>query len=144
MPKYSYLTAKGKAFINNYCGKARFNSVAAAKLAGYASPEVSGPRLKRKYSKQLDKRFEELAKEAQMGAQEVLQELTTIARSKERKDLQARLRALELLAKIHGLSSEKVSIKVDRATVLSELDAALEQLAGLQKKAPPDKPSTVN
>jgi len=60
-----------------------------------------------------------------MEADEVPNHLSEIARDFDHKD---RVRALELLAKAHGMLSERLNINLDRKKLVQDLNDVLDQL----------------
>jgi len=109
-----------KLFVQFYLGEAGRDCGKAATLAGYDNPLVKGPRLERK--------LQALIREQSTYTPEmVIQDLSEIAG--DRKQPQNRIRALELLAKIHGLLSDKININIDRQTLTRDLDTALDKLS---------------
>lgn len=123
-----HLTPKRKKFLDYYFGEANRVATRAAKLAGYRCEGTAGSRTKRLLAKEIAARELELAESSRMSADEVLVSLTEIARDANHKD---RCRALELMAKIHGLMAEKLNITLDRKGMQQELSGALVQLSGL-------------
>lgn len=120
------LTAKQEAFVSAYIGEARFNATRAATIAGY--PERSayqrGFELVRK--SEVRARIDEHLEALTLSAKEVLAEITDVASAEWRDfltikrnpktgeevdvsmDLGAKVKSLELLAKAHGLLTDKV------------------------------------
>lgn len=99
------LTGKQASFVSYYLGEARFNATRAAELAGY---NAKGHSLEAIGSENLTrpairKAIEEHRRMARMSAEEVLIELTTLARG-ESKD---KVRALALLSAHHGILDGK-------------------------------------
>jgi hypothetical protein len=72
------MTDKQQAFINFYLGEAKLNATMAARLAGYADPEMEGWRVRQdpEVQAEIKGRIAEYA----MGADEVLAGLTEIAK----------------------------------------------------------------
>lgn len=122
------LTTKQKAFVDAYIGEARFNATRAALMAGYAersarqsgSDLLSNPVIAARISDELKRRA--------MPGEAVLAELTDIATAEWRDyiqiktnpktgetievsmDLGAKVKALEILAKAHGLLTDKIDL----------------------------------
>jgi len=111
------LTPKRQLFLDHYFGKANRVATRAAELAGLKWPRTSGPRTRKLLREHIESRERALAESSRMTAEEVVASLTDIARDVDHKD---RCRALEMLAKIHGLMSEKVDIKVSREELVAQ------------------------
>ena len=122
------MTTKKQLFLDHYFGKAERNATHAARLAKYADPVKAGPRLKHQLRDLIATKELELADKAIALGRETHELITQIARSSD-VNVSARLKALELLAKVNGLTSDKVSLSVDRAGLEAELSTALRQLA---------------
>lgn len=103
-------------------------------MAGYKAPEIYGYVLRKKYQDHINKLLVEHEVLSQMQAKEVVERLTHLARSDKSTD-QNKLRALELLAKIHGLTSEKLAVTIDRKELLEDVK---KQLATLSNVVPPN------
>lgn len=117
---------KRKLFIEAYLGNARGNGTKAARIAGYEFPAEEAYRLLR--NAQVRARIDERLAEAAISANEVLAELTDIAKSewrdfieilewddegnplKVKMDLSQKVKSLELLGKHHQLFSENLNI----------------------------------
>ena len=85
------------------------------------------------------KSFMQMAKEAMaqvegISAEEVQIRLAALARDPLHKDS---FRALELMAKIHGLMSDKVDITLTRKDLQTDVGAAIGQLAAISARKPP-------
>src|SRR5687768_10334724 len=93
-----------QAVIDRYLADPRRNATDAARQVGYKNPRQEGSRIIRQFRHLIDKKTEELSQSAGMKAETVLKELSQIATDVTHKD---RLRALEILAKINGLMSDK-------------------------------------
>lgn len=101
------LTAQERVFVEAYAG----NPQDAARIAGYASPENYGYRLMRNpkirealraRNMELDSAFNEERRDAIMGRDEILRELTNIARSQSTATSD-KIKTLDLLGKAIGL-----------------------------------------
>ena len=106
------------------------NATKAARAAGYQTPRVDGSRLLRKFRQVIAEKGAEQAETAGMKADQVLSEIASIATDSTHKD---RIRALELLAKINGLLSDR---SVGDAKTLRQ------QLEELLKPEPVSKPES--
>jgi phage terminase small subunit len=110
-----------EAFVLAYIGEARFNATRAARAAGYASASSSARHLLRR--PEIRARINEYLAATAMSAQEVLAQLAEVARRgldecievrgagkgmTARMDASAKMKALELLGKTHGLFTERV------------------------------------
>lgn len=124
------LTPKRQRFVELYIGECGYNATRAAEMAGFGSPRAAGSRLCKELAYLIDEHKLRQASYSQMAAKEVIEKLTDVARDSEHKD---HVRALELLAKIHGLMSEKIDLKVDRKALLNELDSSLHTLVAHSK-----------
>lgn len=114
-----WVSKQAKQWLRFYFNEAQGDARRAAELAGYKSAAIWGKKLKAKFKKEIAERELELAESRQMKAQEVVEELTIISRDR---DHPQQVRALEILTKIHGLQSDKVSISVDRGKLMKDLD----------------------
>lgn len=120
------------------------NATQAARLAGYKFPTVDGPKLARKFDDVLAAIFNEMSVQRRMEANEVIEGISNLARGAESEA--NKLKALELLAKIHGLLNERLSISVDRRTLIRQIEGIIKQKQGLAeakavlgKRLPPGK-----
>lgn len=95
--------------------------------------------MKRRYGYLVEQRSVALRDSLSMSAREVVEGLSVVARTKEHKD---HVRALEILAKIHGLLIDKLDLKIDRRTVAQEVEAALLKLTAIPLTATPLLPET--
>lgn len=120
------LNPKRRRFLSLYFGDARQNPTKAAELMGMSRPDVSGVH----YRKVLAKVIAELEVKALeagiLGAQETLREISYLALHASTET--NRLRALELMAKIHGLLSEKVTLTLDRKQLERDIAASMGNL----------------
>lgn len=133
------LNPRQRAFAEAFVGEARFNATEAARIAGYKaakrhSLETQGWENRRKPEVSAYIEAMLLARSASQG--QVLAELTdvgmgewkhfvTIKRDREgeiveaRMDLRAKVNALEILAKAHGMLTDKKQITTDGVAVLA-------------------------
>lgn len=120
------LTAKQEAFIAAYIGEARFNATRAATIAGYSKARQSGSETLA--NPVVAARVQEELKARSISGEGVLAELTDIATADWRDfikvrtnpktgevtevamDLGAKVKSLEILAKAHGLLTDKVDL----------------------------------
>ena len=119
-------TPKRKAWWEAYWGQAQRDGVAAAVLAGLSEPHKVGRKLERNLSVAIELRDAELRAAAEVQPSEVIAKLSIVARNIEHKD---HVRALELLARIHGMISDKLNVKVDKQQLLKELDEEIRRIA---------------
>lgn len=145
------LTPKQRAFVDAYLGKARGNGAEAARIAGYSDPDVSAFDCKR--NPVIRAHIDAVLESRSLSAQEVLAELTDVARAEWRDFLRIitnpvtgdvvdakillgdKVKALELLGKYHRLFIDKVEhggpgggpIQIANMTD-AELDARLRPL----------------
>jgi phage terminase small subunit len=150
------LSGKRLAFVDAYLGDQKGNATGAARAAGYAKPEQEGHRLLK--NAEVRARIDEVLRERALSRDEVLAELSEVARAEwrdflqirrdkdgeildVRMDLGGKVKSLELLGKYHGLFSEKVDVRHSghvRQTVSRALgnltDDELDQLEALAEK----------
>lgn len=125
MAEPTTLKDKREAFVLAYIGQCRFNATAAARHAGYASPEVEGCRLLK--NAKVRARIDDYLEGETLTAKAVLAELTDVARAEwrdflsirthpktgevvdVRMDLGAKVKSLELLGKHHSLFTDNVN-----------------------------------
>lgn len=124
--KLNPVTGRRKLFIEAFLGPAAQNPAEAAKIAGYKAHISVGYRLRKSLAPHIEQLAREQHEAKVMSAKGVMEGLTEIAKKKDHKD---RTRALELLAKIHGLLTDKIDLTVDRKKLASELKEALGQLS---------------
>lgn len=108
-----------QVLIDHYLADPARNATAAARKAGYKNPRHDGSRIVRRFRELIEQKDSERQAAVGLKADQVLAEIAGIATDPTHKD---RLRALELLAKMHGLMSDKpVSDKKTLQTQLEEL-----------------------
>lgn len=76
----------------------------------------------------MDERLKSLHDKVEMDPTEVLQRLTNVGRDPHHKD---HVKALETLAKIHGLTQDTLNVKLDKNSLLQAVDAEIERVKGL-------------
>lgn len=125
----STLTTKQELFVAAYLGAAHGNATEAARMAGYKNPNVQGPRLlanvgiASRVSKHVEERF--------ASADDVLREIADVAFADWREfvtirtnpktgaqidvklDMTAKVKCLEMLAKYHGLQTERAQLDIN-------------------------------
>ena len=121
---------KLRALVEAYKGQAALNATEAARLAGYAFPEVAGPRLKKRYPEVFEQAEQEFRESLRMSPEELDERITSLARNSKHKD---HYKALELIARMYGKLSEKVHVTLDRGSLNGQLDSMLTML--LQSRA---------
>jgi phage terminase small subunit len=122
------LTPKQEQFVSAYVGEARYNATKAAMLAGYseATAYSQGHRLLKNV--EIAARIKDILATRSMTAEAVLDELTDVAGADWREfitvrtnprtgaqidvrmDLASKVKALEVLAKAHGLLTDRIDI----------------------------------
>ncbi len=107
-------------WIETYFGAGQMNATEAARLCKYKFPAVEGPSLKRKFENVLSIIFNEQSALRRAETEEVLEGISKIAR--EGTSESNRLKAWELLAKVHGLFNDRLSISVDRRTLMKQIE----------------------
>lgn len=122
---YAELTGRRKRFIDAYLGEASRNATEAARIAGYGTPESQGSSLKKRLKLFIKEREQEISIASQLSQKETLEIISEIARDKGHKD---RLKAAELMAKIHGVLSEKVTLEVNRSQIQEQLSMLRQRL----------------
>lgn len=135
---YERLRPSHRLFIDKYLGEGFFNAKRSAELAGFKHPTTVGSKLKLRYSQIIEDRALALREAASMSAREVVEGLSDIARDKQHKD---RKGALDTLAKIHGLLTDRIDLKVDRKLVAQEVESALLKLTAIPITASPLLPT---
>lgn len=124
----SQLTFKQEQFVAAYLGVADGNATEAARMAGYKQPKQQGSRLLTNVD--IAARVSDRVEKVAASADDVLRELADVALAdwrefievlgrdregkptKVRMDLSNKVKALELLAKYHGLLTEKQQIDI--------------------------------
>lgn len=133
MAKANRLTGKQELWLRFYLGDACLNATEAARLAGYKDANQSG--LTNRTNVVLRARIDEELKQRALSGPEVLEHIADVAtadwkhfliikRDKDgeivdvRMDLNAKMKALELLGKHHQLFTDRVNIGGDFIDVL--------------------------
>jgi len=112
-------------FMVAYQGAARLDGVEAARLAGYKSPAKAFAQLRRTRRAELEEAELAFRERLTMDWPEVAEGIAAVARAEKHKD---RLKALELLARIHGKLDPKLSIQFDRRTLETHIADVIAQL----------------
>ena len=118
-------TKKADLFIQAYVGEARYNATEAARIAGYRAPRTSGPTLRKKYQPEIDKLMEAAKDKLKVSPDEAMEILAQVARERGNRD---RVRAVELILKVHGMFNDKMTLTLDRTQLQRDLDTVLQQL----------------
>jgi hypothetical protein len=133
----SSLTLKQRRFVESYLGSAGGNATEAARLAGYAGggstlAQVGHENLRKP---QIARTVEARLQKAAMETDEILSELSRVARLDPSAPglASAKVRALEVLAKINGLTSDRPPL-LSRGELVRQLDEVLDWVA--QQAAP--------
>ena len=119
------LTPRRAKFIELYFGDCMLNATEAARQAGFAHPRVAGSQLVRILAPILAAKEDEQKSRLEATGRELRETLTSISRDPDHKD---RLKAIELLARINGMLSDRVNVTVERKEAEAALVAAIEQL----------------
>lgn len=135
------LTKRRLRFVQVFWTEAEGSPSKAAAIAGFACPESVGSRMAKSLSKELEEKRIEVLESAQVSPKECLTMLGDIARTASHKD---RLRAIELLLKVHGLLSDKLQVTVDRKSLIQELDRQITRLGVIDVTAKPSSPLEIS
>lgn len=118
-------TKKADLFIQAYIGEARYNATEAARIAGYRAPRTSGPTLRKKYQAEIDQLMASAKDRLKVTPDEAMEILAEVARERGNRD---RIRAVELILKVHGMLNDKVNLTLDRTQLQRDLDLVLAQI----------------
>jgi hypothetical protein len=132
MPKGG--TARFKAFLAAYGGEAALNGTKACRMAGYSEPERAFQRLKRTQGKAIEEVEVKFREDLKVGWEEAQELLAAVARNPRHKD---QLKAIELVAKLHGKLDPKLDVRVTRSDVEQRLAELLSQMALNQGQVAP-------
>lgn len=113
------LRPKRRAFVMAYCTTSRLNAVSAARECGFGSPQAQGGKLYKQMREVIEWYLLRLRASSVMTPREIMEGLTGLAKNAE-KDAD-KLKAYELLTRIHGMASDKLSVNVDVQVVKREL-----------------------
>lgn len=116
---------KVRGFFQKYATETACDATKAARLVGYAFPNVQGSKLKSKFPDVVEAAELEWKESCGVRPDELVMHLAEIVRDKESRD---RMKAIELNAKIHGMLSDKLVLELDRKTLLTQIDARIAQL----------------
>lgn len=127
-PAYSKLKPKARKFIDCYLTSAAWNATEAARQAGYKSPESLGPRLSKKYRSIIETQADLLQQSSLVSPKKVMEGLSEIALDKGNR-ASDRTKAYEILARIHGMLSEKMTVDIESSSLRRELGGLAQSLA---------------
>lgn len=119
-------TGKFERFLAFYGGECALDGLEAAKKAGYANPSRAFSTLKKTRREALQEVELEVRAAAKVDWEETQEIIAEVARAKAHKD---RLKAAELLARIHGKLDTKLNISFDRKTIEAHLQELLSDMA---------------
>lgn len=125
------MNARQKLFLEFYLGEAGLNATRAAIMAGYKPDNAGQIGFELLKKLEIKQRISERLAIVAMTADETLAQIATIARDTSNRT-GARLKALELLCRVHGLFDQNVNltvIDVDPAGVRATLAARIERIA---------------
>lgn len=116
-----------RRFVEAYCGEARFNASAAARMAGYSERTAGQKGYQLKNSSKIRARIDEYLDANTLTAPEILHELTDVAMRgldeyvevrrygddevSAKMDAHAKMKALELLGKARNLFTDKLQVE---------------------------------
>jgi len=106
------LTPKRRQFLTLYFGEARQNPTEACKLMGIPRADVAGSHYKVALAKVIEELQLKSLEVGLLSAQEAMRQISWLALHASSESNQ--LRALELVIKVHGLLTDKVSLTLDR------------------------------
>jgi sugar-specific transcriptional regulator TrmB len=118
------------ALVEAYKGQAKLNATEAARLAGYRNPATVAWGLKRKYPEVFAEAEREFREKFKLTDDELDEIPASIARNTQESP-QNRLKAVELIGRMKGKFSDKVTINVTRSELQKQLDEALASIAQL-------------
>jgi len=124
--KFWRLPHKQRQFVRHFLA-CDLDEVEAARRANIANPDKAGPRMLK--SKRVTEAIEEQGRDLNLmsavGPEEVRRRLSLLARDETHP---SHFKALDSLARIHGLYVDKVTVNVSRTEVLANIDELLGQL----------------
>jgi hypothetical protein len=124
---YSRLNSRQQRFVDLLVMRG-MGAADAAREAGYSGNHfMVGQEMKKRdnIKAAIQERLQSLHDKVEMDPTEVLQRLTAVGRDAHHKD---HVKALETLAKIHGLTQDTLNIKMDKPNLLRAVDAEIERL----------------
>jgi hypothetical protein len=127
------LNPRVKRFLAYLEGEALLDPVRAAELAGYARPPETSRKLMKTWADKVAEVESRLRSRVTLSSEQVLQRLSVVGQDVEHKD---HVRALEILARIYGMMSDKLDIRVSRHDVSAHLSRALERIERAELPAP--------
>jgi hypothetical protein len=130
------MTKRTRLFFDALFGQAKLQTKVAAEMAGFTDLR-QGYNVINRYRPYYESRLDEFRATMQMSPDEVVEVLTEIAKDKGHKD---RVRATELLGKIHGLFNEKITVRLDRTELTRSIDGVLTLIGQAAPNAPTPTP----
>ena len=124
------LTPRVKRFLLLLEGEALLDPVSAARLAGYSRPVQSGHHLAKVWADRIAEIEVRVKSKVVLKGEQILQRLSTIANDTAHPQ---QVKALELLARIQGMLSEKFDIRVSRTDMLETLSISVDRLRRSQE-----------
>jgi hypothetical protein len=119
-------TPRLRRFFAFYGGESALDGTDAARRAGYAWPEKAVARLRETWPEEFERVEDGFRDRLKVGWDEAQEIVAAIARDPKHKD---RIKAVELIAKLHGKLDPKIHVAVDRTTVEQHLQDLLQQMA---------------
>ncbi len=117
------MTRRRLVWLDYYFGPANLNGTEAARLAKFKNPERVSSLLSRELAPVIDAMLLERSELLRLDNNKILEGIGDIAKHGESET--NRLKAFELLAKIHGMMNDKLSINLDRRSLLKQLELLL-------------------
>lgn len=121
------MNKRQQAFVDALFGPAKGNRTEAARIAGYSHPGVAGSRLYKQLSKSIQAQELTILDSARVEPWQIEQWLKRIAENTEERT-QDRIKAMELLARMMGMLSEKMLITLDRQALQGAIQDQLSKL----------------
>jgi len=119
-------TPRLRRFFAYFGAEAELDGTKAARLAGYSWPEKTEARLRKAWPEEFEKAEVAFKERLVVSWSEAQELLAAVARNPKHKD---QLKAVELVAKLHGKLDPKLSIALDRKTIDEHLQELLQQMA---------------
>lgn len=117
------VTAKRLRWLDHMFGEANLDPIRAAELCKFKRPHLTGPMIMRDLQEIVDLISREKNNLLLLEGNQILQGIGDIAVNGNNET--NRLKAYELLAKIHGMLNEKLAISLDRRSLLKQLEILL-------------------
>lgn len=119
------LTARIKRAFLYYEGECLLDLISAARKAGYTNPYRSAQMLQSIWGDKLAEIEDRVKSSVVLTSKDVLGRLSVVAQDVRHKD---HVRALEILARVHGLLSDKMDVRVDLSTLTQQLAIATQRV----------------